>query len=175
MKTRTIIIVIIVLIILIIPISIKVNNEKTNIKADEVNNLINDYLENNNIDYYTYNYVLDNKVIVGLNDINKKDVFINEVFTKCCGSKYISYLKENKIIEFRESKEVFDGKILEIRNDSYLVEVISTNSSFKIGDSVVVFNHFNNFNVGDIITITYNGMIEETYPPRIAAVDIIKK
>ena len=77
------------------------------ISLNDVNNLIIDYLSNNKMSNVVFNYVDNdiNKVVVGLLDASyeKQNEFIFNVFTSCCGSDYIKYLNDHKLIEFRET------------------------------------------------------------------------
>lgn len=157
------------------------NPDKEIILLEEIQEYINDYLENNKYYNYSYSFVDEskNKVIVGLVDNSSKeqDKFISDVFSSCCGSKYINNLKDNNYIEFKESKEVFKGKVIENKNGSIIVKVVDDNSSFNKGDKVVVHDlSYKEKNIqyskDMILTITFNGFIEETYPPQISAVDI---
>ena len=65
-----------------------------------------EYFSKDNVDLtnHDYNYVdyNNNVVVVGLidNSKEKQDEFIYNVFSSCCGSKYIKYIKDNKMIEF---------------------------------------------------------------------------
>ncbi len=68
----------------------------------------------------------------------------------------------------------FLAKVLEVKNSSVLVEVVEESVwlSFKIGDKVSCgTNQLKNVDamVGSIVKITYNGFVEETYPPQIYA------
>ena len=75
----------------------------------EVNNFIIDYFskeksDNSNL---VFNYVDDeNKVVVvGLldNSDKKQEEFIYNVFSNCCGSTYIKYIKDNNLIKFEKA------------------------------------------------------------------------
>ena len=92
--------------------NITLNEEKdnnTNIALNEVNDFIIDYFskeesDNSNLSFH---YVDEetNVVIVGLidNSDKKQEEFIYNVFSNCCGSTYIKYIKENKIIKFEKA------------------------------------------------------------------------
>lgn len=86
--------------------------EEINISLDDVNRKIIEYFSKDNIDLtnHGYNYVdyNNNVVVVGLinNSKEKQDEFIYNVFSNCCGSKYIKYIKDNKIIEFRKTDKL---------------------------------------------------------------------
>lgn len=91
---------------------------KVNISLDDVNGKIIEYFSKDNINLanHGYNYVdyKNNVVVVGLidNSKDKQDEFIYNVFSNCCGSKYIKYIKDNKMIEFRKT-----DKLITYNND----------------------------------------------------------
>lgn len=158
-------------------------NKDYYIEADDVQDKINDYFtrEDADLSNYVYSYVKSkNKVFVGLidNTVENQNDFLNVVFTECCGSDYIKYIKEHNIIEFKESKEVFDAKIIEAKDESIMVEVLKNSQSFKVKDKVLVkitrpTSGVNDFYVsGNDIRITFGGMVETSNPPQISAVKI---
>lgn len=63
--------------------------------------------------------------------IEKQNEFINNVFSNCYDSKYIQYIRENKMIEFKESIDIFDGKIIEVSDNTITVEVLKNSKSFR--------------------------------------------
>ncbi len=150
------------------------------IAPNDINNLIIDYLTKKDADLsnIAYNYVDEekNKVVVGLLDINSKlqDEFIYNVFTNCCGSDYIKYIKEHKLIEFIESKDIFEAKIIDVKDTSITVEVIKNSKSFKAGDKVTMkkIESYSSYTIGTKVRITFNGMVETSNPAQIGAVKI---
>lgn len=78
----------------------------------DVNDYIINYLENNKLPNFVFNYVDEDKkkVIVGLIDNSKEnqEKFIKLVFTNCCGSKYIDTLYAQNVIEFVKSEKLED-------------------------------------------------------------------
>ena len=86
--------------------------EEVNISLEDVNTKIIEYFSKDNVDNSNFvdNYVdyENNVVVVSLiNDSKEKqDEFIYNVFSSCCGSKYIKYIKDNGILEFRESDKL---------------------------------------------------------------------
>lgn len=87
------------------------------IDINEIQDYINNYFENakdEDLNNYSYSYVDEskNKVIVGLvdNSKEKQELFIRNVFTKCCGSIYIKNLKEQNIIIFEQGEHLKDLK-----------------------------------------------------------------
>lgn len=154
------------------------------IDIEEIQEYINNYLENakdEDLNNYAYSYVDEskNKVIVGLvdNSKEKQEQFIRNVFTRCCGSKYIETINTFSFIEFNESNDTFKGKVIENNYSSILVEVTNKCNSFKKGDKVLV--HIPNYEYKNIVyekdmilTISFNGLIQETYPPQISSIDI---
>ncbi len=71
----------------------------------------------------------------------------------------------------------FLAKVLEVNDSRILVEVVTENgwSSFKIGDKVSCgTKQLENVDakVGNIVKITFNGFIEEMYPPQIYATNL---
>ena len=113
----------------------------------------------------------NNKVIVGMIDIGKEkqEEFINNVY-ESCGTEYIKQIKDNQIIEFKESKGIFTGEIIEFKNDSILVKIIKEEVGTISSDKVYVnVKEINKYSVGDRIRITFNGQILTSYPPQIGA------
>ena len=76
------------------------------ISLNDINDKIINFISNNQEDNinYVYNYIdLEKQVIiVGLldNNQNNQDEFITKVFSNCCGSKYIDYIK-NMILRLK--------------------------------------------------------------------------
>lgn len=153
------------------------------IEAKDLQERINEYFTSEGADLsnYAHSYIDgNNKVIVGLidNTEDKQNEFLDRVFTKCCGADYIRFIKDNNLIEFKESKEIFEAKIIEAKEKSITVEVLKDCQSFKVKDKVVVkitrpTNGTNDFYVkGNNIRITFNGMVETSNPPQIGAVKV---
>lgn len=75
-------------------------------------------------------------------------------------------------------KTSFEAMIIEIQNNSYLVEPVEgsheLNSSDRITVSMENLDSSLDPEVGDIIEITYNGDIMETYPARLGEIYSIK-
>lgn len=153
------------------------------IEAKDLQERINEYFTSEGADLsnYAHSYIDgNNKVIVGLidNTEDKQNEFLDRVFTKCCGADYIRFIKDNNLIEFKESKEIFEAKIIEAKENSITVEVLKDCQSFKVKDKVVVkitrpTNGTNDFYVkGNNIRITFNGMVETSNPPQIGAVKV---
>lgn len=153
------------------------------IETKELQERINEYFTSEGADLsnYAHSYIDgNNKVIVGLidNTEDKQNEFLDRVFTKCCGADYIRFIKDNNLIEFKESKEIFEAKIIEAKENSITVEVLKDCQSFKVKDKVVVkitrpTNGTYDFYVkGNNIRITFNGMVETSNPPQIGAVKV---
>lgn len=151
---------------------------------NDIYNLINDYFTKPEADLsnYAYGYVDEesNKVVVGLIDASeeKQNEFIYNVFTNCCGSNYISFIKEHKLIEFKKSKEIFDAKIIEVSEEAIIVKVLNSNNSFKANDKVIVKTTTSinkndvTYSVGNKVRITFNGNVLESNPAQIGAYSI---
>jgi len=113
------------------------DTKEIKITLEGVNEKINNYFSKDNVDKSNVAYwAIDeekNAIIVGMMDISieKQNEFINNVFSNCCGSKYIQYIEENKMIEFHESIDIFDGKIIKADDNSITVEVLKNSKSFK--------------------------------------------
>jgi ribosomal protein S17 len=149
------------------------------ITLENLNDKINDYFSKDNVDKSNISYCnIDrekNVVVVGMLDISieKQNEFINNVFSSCCGSKYIKYIKDNEMIEFKESIEIFEAEIVETKEDYMIVKVLKECKSFKKDDKVRMqitrptsgINDF--YVVGNKVRITFNGLIEDTNPPQI--------
>ena len=120
----------------------------------------------------------NSKVIVGMIDISKEkqEEFINTVFDSC-GTAYVKLIKDKKMIEFKESKGIFTGEIIEFKNDSMLVKILSEEVGSIGSDKVYVEGKgINNYKVGNKVRITYNGQILTSYPPQVGGskIELIK-
>lgn len=159
-------------------------NEEVDISLEDINTKIIDYFSKENVDLtnYVYNYVDSEKnvVVVGLVDNSKsmQEEFVFKVFSNCCGSKYIDFIKDNQVIEFKESKYVFDAKIIIANNDNITVEVLEDTDNLKKGDKVTMkikrpTNGINDFYVvGNNVKITFNGNTLTSNPMMIDAIKI---
>ena len=186
------IIVIFILILIIIVVLLKGNfhkennselyDVKVNKELSDINLLIQDYFSKDTTDLsnYGYNYIDEkrNAVIVGLMDDSeeKQEEFINNVFSNCCGSEYIKFIKDNSLIKFKNSKSIFEAQVL-TKNDNILtVKVLKNSNQFRKNDTVVVkaLKLNDEIIVGDNIKITFNGSVLTSNPPQIGTYDIEK-
>lgn len=163
----------------------KVNNAK--ITLNDVNNFITDYFAKDDVDKSNIAYwaVEENAVVVGMMDIStdKQNEFMENVFSSCCGSEYVKYINENKLIEFKESIDIFDGQIIEVKDNSITVKVLKNSKSFKKDDKVTMkitrqTSGVNDFYViGNKVRITFNGMVKTSNPAQIGAskIELITK
>jgi len=156
-------------------------NKEVDITLEDVNDKINNYFSKDNVDKSNIaHWGIDgekNIVVVGMLDISdeKQNEFINNVFSSCCGSKYIKYIKDHKMIEFKESIDIFDAEIIETKEDYMIVKVLKESKSFKTDDKVRMkitrptsgINDF--YVVGNKVRITFNGMVETSNPAQIGA------
>ncbi len=154
------------------------------ISLNDINDKIINFVSNNQENYtnYAYSYIAPEKqvIVVGLvdNNENNQDEFITKVFSNCCGSEYIHYIKNNNLIEFKDSKYVFEAKIIVAEEDSITVEVLKDSESLKKGAKVTMkitrpTNGINDFYVvGNNVRITFNGNVDESNPAQIGAVKI---
>ena len=147
-----------------------------------VNDIITKFFagNTNNASNMAYWYVdeTNSKVIVGMIDISKEkqEEFINTVFDSC-GTAYVKLIKDKKMIEFKESKGIFTGEIIEFKNDSMLVKILSEEVGSIGSDKVYVEGKgINNYKVGNKVRITYNGQILTSYPPQVGGskIELIK-
>ncbi len=152
-----------------------------NITLEDVNDKIINYFSNkqNDTSNLAYNYIDSEKqvIVVGLvdNSKNNQEEFMSSVFSD---SKYIKYIKDNAIIEFKESKDIFEAKIIVSEEDYITVEVLKDSNQFKKGDKVTMkitrptdgTNDF--YVVGNNVKITFNGNVEESDPAQIGATKI---
>ena len=162
-------------------------NNNTKITLNDINNFITDYFAKDDVDKSNIAYwaVEENAVVVGMMDIStdKQEEFIYNVFSSCCGSEYIKYINENKLIEFKESIDIFDAQIIEAKDNSITVKVLKNSKSFKKDDKVTMkitrptsgVNDF--YIVGNKVRITFNGMVETSNPAQIGAskIELITK
>lgn len=162
-------------------------DNNTIITLNDINNFITDYFAKDDVDKSNIAYwaVEENAVVVGMMDISadKQNEFMYNVFSSCCGSEYIKYINENKLIEFKESIDIFDGQIIEAKDNSITVKVLKNSKSFKKDDKVTMkitrptsgVNDF--YVVGNKVRITFNGMVETSNPAQIGAskIELITK
>ena len=168
----------------------ELENEKDNntkITLNDVNNFITDYFAKDDVDKSNIAYwaVEENAVVVGMMDIStdKQNEFMENVFSSCCSSEYVKYINENKLIEFKESIDIFDGQIIEAKDNSITVKVLKNSKSFKKDDKVTMkitrqTSGVNDFYViGNKVRITFNGMVETSNPAQIGAskIELITK
>lgn len=152
-------------------------------EAQKVNQLIIDYFQKEEMNYnLSYNYVdeKNNVVIVGLieNTLEKQNEFINTIFTNCCDADYIKLIKDNKIIQFKESKSILEAKVTSIDDNKLVVKVSKNTEQFKKNDKVIV--HVNksieslnkSYEVGNNVKITFGGLVLTSNPPQIDAYNI---
>ena len=154
------------------------------ISLNDINDKIINFISNNQESNtnYAYNYIDNEKqvIVVGLVDANENNQheFITNVFSNCCGSEYIHYIKNNNLIEFNESKDVFEAKIIVAEKDYITVEVLKDSNSLKKDDKVTMkvtrptdgTNDF--YIVGNKVRITFNGLVLDSNPIQIGAVNI---
>lgn len=164
--------------------NIKYTKEKNNITLEDINAMIINYINNdkNDKDNYVHNYIDTerNKVVVGLvdNTVKKQEEFISKVFSKCCGSLYIKYIKENSMIEFEESKYTFEAKIIEAKENEIIVKVLKGTKQFKKNDELRMkiarpTNGTSDFYVvGNNVKITAKGIILTSNPVQIDVINI---
>ena len=147
-----------------------------------INDKITEYFADNKKDGSNMAYwhvdEINSKVVVGMIDISNEEQedFINSVF-EICGTDYIKQIKDNKIIEFKASKGIFTGEIIEFKNDSMLVKILSEEVGSIGSDKVYVQGKdINNYKVGNKVRITYNGQILTSYPPQVGGskIELIK-
>ena len=114
---------------------------------------------------------------------DKQNEFMENVFSSCCGSEYVKYINENKLIEFKESIDIFDGQIIEAKDNSITVKVLKNSKSFKKDDKVTMkitrpTSGVNDiYVVGNKVRITFNGMVETSNPAQIGTskIELITK
>ena len=70
----------------------------------------------------------------------------------------------------RKNTYNFDAKIIEIQNNSFLIQKIDENTEMR----VYVNQPYDNLLIGDLVNIEYDGTINEAYPPIITALNIKK-
>ncbi len=159
-------------------------NKEVKITLADINDKITNYYsrENNDVDNLSHYYIdeKNNKVVVGLagNTKEEQDRFINNVFSECCGSKYIKYIKDNSLIEFVEAKYTFDAKIVEVKDDEIVVSVLKDTKEFNIDDKIRIkitrpTNGINDFYmVGNNVKVTAKGMILTSNPAQIDVISV---
>ncbi len=82
------------------------------------------------------------------------------------------------MIEFKESIDIFDGKIIEAKDNTITVEVLKNSKSFKKSDKVTMnitrpTSEINDFYVvGNNVRITFNGRVKTSNPAQISATKI---
>lgn len=70
----------------------------------------------------------------------------------------------------------FSGRITEVRDSAYLLEVTDVGNQHGIGNPVIV-NVYETpvYAVGDTLTVTFDGIVAKSYPPQIMNATSIKK
>lgn len=91
------------------------------------------------------------------------------ILSACGGKK-----EENDILN-----PYFTGKVVEVYEKSCLVEVTDIgNGNFFVGEKVVVHtdnDNCPNYDLGDSLTISFDGKVALSYPPQIFNVSIVHK
>lgn len=85
-----------------------------------------------------------------------------------------NYIKED---DLSNSEKQFKGKIVEINDNTIIVEPEENTLERKSSDKIIIKEVYNEYVViGDKVLITYNGLIEESYPAQISAnkIEVIK-
>ena len=151
------------------------------ISLNDINDKITNFISNNQQDNtnFAYNYIDTEKhvIVVGLVDNLEfnQDEFFTNVFSSCCTTEYIQYIKNNNLIEFKDSKDVFEAKIIVVDEDYITVEVLKDSNSLKKDDKVTmkVTRKTNDFYVvGNKVRITFNGNVLDSNPLQISAIKI---
>ena len=89
-----------------------------------------------------------------------------EVYIKC--KDY-----EDKNYSNWEERHIFMGTILEVNKNSIIVEPSAGSHERKSSDKIIIKRvNTDNYEIGDKLKITYNGLIEESYPAQITANEI---
>lgn len=80
---------------------------------------------------------------------------------------------EDKNYSNWEERHLFVGTILEANENSIIIEPMEGSHESKSSDKIIV-KRINNeeYAVGDKVKITYNGLINESYPAQISATEI---
>ncbi len=161
---------------------VKLYSKDENITLEDINDKISNYFinEDNDIENLSHFYIDEKKkkVVVGLagNTKEEQEKFINNVFSECCGSEYIKYIKDNSILEFEETKYTFDAEIIEIKDNEIIVKVLKTTKQLKKDDKVRMkmirsTDETKGFYVvGNNVKITAKGIILTSNP---AIIDVI--
>ena len=86
--------------------------EENTITLKDINTKIQEYFGKENVDRSNlgYNYIDEKNevIVVGLinNSIEKQEEFMNNVFSSCCGSKYIKYVQSKSMIKFVKTDSI---------------------------------------------------------------------
>ncbi|MCD8082396.1 MAG: hypothetical protein LUE86_02435 [Clostridiales bacterium] len=102
--------------------------------------------------------------------------------TACSGKTARTTGETNSTVTEETETVVFQAVVLEIQDSSYLVEPVEGSPELKSADQIVVSisgaEPSPEPEAGDIIEITYDGMIAETYPAQIShvySIRVVKK
>ena len=89
-----------------------------------------------------------------------------EVYIKCKDYEDINYSNW-------EERHIFMGTILEVNKNSIIVEPSAASHERKSSDKIIIKRvNTDNYKIGDKLKITYDGLIEESYPAQISATEI---
>ena len=102
--------------------------------------------------------------------VEVKCVAVNEfawdTYLKCKNYEDVNYSNW-------EERHVFMGTILEVNKNSIIVEPSAGSHERKSSDKIIIKRvNTDNYEIGDKLKITYNGLIEESYPAQITANEI---
>ena len=89
-----------------------------------------------------------------------------DVYIKCKDYEDINYSNW-------EERHIFMGTILEVNKNSIIVEPSAASHERKSSDKIIIKRvNTDNYKIGDKLKITYDGLIEESYPAQISATEI---
>lgn len=113
-------------------------------------------------------------------DIDKKSYCMARIEVMCVDENKLDtdvYLKckdyEDENYSNWEERYQFLGTILDIQNDSIIVEPVNGTNERKTSDKIIIKKINDDiYVIGNKVKITYNGNINESYPAQITATEI---
>lgn len=103
--------------------------------------------------------------------------FLCIILILCCSSIFLGFDCNQQATSTKSY--TFTGKVIELYEQSCLLEVTDNgNQGFTVGDLVSVNTNVTDcpeYKIGDHLTITFDGVVAESYPMQIFSVENIKK
>ena len=122
-------------------------------------------------------WAMDKKKLL---DVDRKSYCKTRIEVTCVAENELDmdvYIKckdyEDENYSNWEERHLFIATILEVNENSIMVKPVEGSYESKSSDKIMIKKiNTDNYEIGDKLKITYNGLIEESYPAQISATQI---